>query len=112
MIKAVIFDMDGLLIDSEPLWDEVDATLLKKRGHTLSKEILHQRVGIGQHATVELFKKKFKLSDDESTLLSERQKTFSELFDKNPRLMPGVDYLVKYLAAKKLKLSPKVIIVI
>ncbi len=105
MIKAVIFDMDGLLINSEPLWDDVDRTLLKKRGYTLSKEVLHQRLGIGQHATVELFKKKFKLSDDISTLLSERQETFSQMFDENPQLMEGSEQIIKLFASKGLNIG-------
>jgi beta-phosphoglucomutase-like phosphatase (HAD superfamily) len=32
VIDAVVFDMDGLLLDSEQLWDEVRAELAKERG--------------------------------------------------------------------------------
>ncbi len=32
MIKAVVFDMDGVLIDSEPVWEEVRRDLVAQRG--------------------------------------------------------------------------------
>lgn len=105
MIKAVIFDVDGLLIDSEPLWDQVDIQLLKNRGHILSPDILKKRLGIGQNATVDLFKKIFKLPDKTADLLAERQEIFSRLFDKNPQLMPGVKQLIRLCVSKKLKLG-------
>ena len=32
MIEAVVFDMDGVLLDSEHLWDEVREQLARERG--------------------------------------------------------------------------------
>ena len=32
MIRAVVFDLDGLLLDTEQVWDEVREALTKERG--------------------------------------------------------------------------------
>lgn len=45
-VKAVIFDMDGLLIDSEPLWEEAGAELLKEFNIELTTEQYHSSTGL------------------------------------------------------------------
>lgn len=46
MIKAVIFDMDGLLIDSEPVWEEVALEVFNKVGVPLTPEMTKQTMGL------------------------------------------------------------------
>lgn len=44
-MKAVIFDMDGVIIDSEPIHFEVDMQTMKDFGCNISKEELNKYVG-------------------------------------------------------------------
>ena len=44
--KAVIYDMDGVLIDSEPLWKIAMETVFGKYGSTLSKQDFQKTVGL------------------------------------------------------------------
>lgn len=46
MIKAVIFDMDGLLINSEPFWKEVEIEVFRKVGIELTVEKCLETVGL------------------------------------------------------------------
>lgn len=55
MIKAVIFDMDGLLVDSEPLWRKAEVTPFKNIGVAPTKTQVHQLLGRGVHAYVAHF---------------------------------------------------------
>ena len=43
---TVIFDMDGLLIDSEPLWEEAGAELLQSYGVELTSEQYQSSTGL------------------------------------------------------------------
>ncbi len=46
MIKGVIFDMDGLLIDSEPLWMQAEIEIFKELGINLTPEDCRKMQGI------------------------------------------------------------------
>ena len=45
-MRAVIFDMDGLLIDSEPLWREAEVAVFGSVGLRLSDAMCHQTTGL------------------------------------------------------------------
>jgi len=59
MIEAVIFDMDGLLIDSEPLWQEAQFDAFKKVGIKLNKELCLQTMGWRVDKVVEHWHNKY-----------------------------------------------------
>jgi sugar-phosphatase len=45
MLEAVIFDMDGVLIDSEPLWQDVEIEVLGALGVPITRELCRQTMG-------------------------------------------------------------------
>ncbi len=46
MIKAAIFDMDGLLIDSEPLWQQAEKEVFGELGLRLTSAMCRQTMGL------------------------------------------------------------------
>lgn len=104
-IKAVIFDLDGLLINSEVIWDKTDMILLNKRGITPTSELFLKRLGTGHTPTIKLYKKKFGIKDSVESLSTERLDIFYEILWKNLSLMDGAEELIKNLKAKRLVLA-------
>jgi mannitol-1-/sugar-/sorbitol-6-/2-deoxyglucose-6-phosphatase len=45
-LKAVIFDMDGTLCDSEPFWQIAEFEVFSTVGITLSQEMMHSTIGL------------------------------------------------------------------
>ena len=59
MIQAVIFDMDGLLIDSEPLWKKAEIELFSNVGVPLTLEMTNQTMGLRTDEVVEHWHKRY-----------------------------------------------------
>lgn len=56
---AVIFDMDGVLIDSEPFWRQAEMQIFPKVGVHLSEEDCRSTAGLRIHEVVEHWHRKF-----------------------------------------------------
>lgn len=59
MVKAVIFDMDGLLIDSEPIWREAEIEIFNNIGISLTEENCKETMGLRVDEVVEYWHSKY-----------------------------------------------------
>jgi beta-phosphoglucomutase len=76
--KAVIFDLDGVIIESEHLWTKADLALLKDHGIDIAleeyeKKIKHTIMGLSFPEGVPLIKKLFNLEGEVEDLIEKRK---------------------------------------
>ncbi len=90
-LKALIFDFDGLLFDSEPTWDKTYYLFLKNHQVTPNEEVEASMYGSGLIDAVQLMKDKMGLVGETGDLVADYRRLFYEEFsNKNDVLMPGV----------------------
>ncbi len=106
MIKAVIFDMDGLLVDSEPLWRAAEIKVFSGVGVELTEEMCASTKGLRIDAVVEHWRKEIGWEGKENEeLVSEIVDEVTRLVEQQGKAMSGVDYIIELCKAKKLKLA-------
>jgi HAD superfamily hydrolase (TIGR01509 family) len=62
--SAILFDMDGLLVDSEPLWADVETEFALARGGDFTPEMAHACVGRGLANTLRVMHEAFGFAVD------------------------------------------------
>ena len=87
--RAVIFDLDGVLADSEPWWNEIDATLLAEYGVTYRGEYHRNVLGISYRLAVEFYKKTFNLSVPAEEMMRRRGEIAVDFFANKIGLFPS-----------------------
>ncbi|MDR0521442.1 MAG: HAD family phosphatase [Planctomycetaceae bacterium] len=97
MIKAVAFDMDGLMFDTEDTYWKAASALLGKRGHIYTDELCHAVMGRPPKACFELFKETFGFPEPWQDLQRESEDFFLQFLDDGYSMMPGLPELLEYL---------------
>ncbi|MDD3236177.1 MAG: HAD family phosphatase, partial [Candidatus Cloacimonetes bacterium] len=70
--KAIIFDLDGTLIDSMSLWRRVDMEFLNSRGIEVPTDLFaHLPHGNSFIQTAQYFKDRFGLKDSTASIMQE-----------------------------------------
>ncbi len=82
MIKAVIFDMDGVMIDSEPLWEKTEHILLGRRDITYTADLRDQIVGLNQNDSGKLLVDTFGLNEEVEDIINERVEILTEIYEQ------------------------------
>jgi mannitol-1-/sugar-/sorbitol-6-/2-deoxyglucose-6-phosphatase len=98
--SAVIFDMDGLLIDSEPLWRIAEVEALAAVGVPISEEDALETTGLRTDEVVELWHARFPWADPPKKAVEAR--IISRLIDlvrKRGEAMPGVHQTLQAFSA-------------
>ena len=95
MIRTVIFDMDGVIIDSEPLWEKAERILLGRRGLDYNPAYREKIVGLNQKDSGKLLKETFNLPETIEELLAERIEILLPLYEKELELVPGFITILK-----------------
>jgi HAD superfamily hydrolase (TIGR01509 family) len=103
--SAIIFDLDGVLADSEPWWSEIDAKLLAEYGVTYHGEHHQQVVGVSYRLAVEFYKKAFVLSVPTEEMMRRRGEIATEFFANRIGLFPKVKGVLEELRQMKLHLA-------
>lgn len=106
MIKAVIFDMDGVLIDSEPFWQQAEIEVFSLVDIELNTELCRQTMGLRIDEVVAYWYQqypweKYSLEDIQDKIVQR----VIELVKLKGKPMTGVDYIFDLFREKKLPIA-------
>ena len=105
-IKAAIFDMDGLLIDSEPIWADTAREVMEKVNFKLTHELKLQTTGLSIKLFLEFC---YKIQPWNTPTFEELEREILVKAQRNilsyAVAMPGAIEIVKRLKAQGLRLA-------
>ena len=106
-IKAVLFDMDGLMIDTESLSTEAFINSAKAQGYNMTKEETLKVLGFTKASIYQFWIDYFQGTNVDGKKLVDDHYEYIEnvLYTVGPEKMPYVEELLKYLRENNYKIA-------
>lgn len=104
-IRAVVFDLDGLMFDTEALFHRVAGEMLAARGKQMTSEIMQAMIGRRAVDAGQAFKTLAGLDEPVEDLMAEAKARFMAEIDAAVHPTPGLFVLLDRLAARRLPLA-------
>ncbi len=106
MKKAVIFDMDGVVVNTEPIGYGANQKMYKALGITVPDDVYATFIGNSDKNIIQKLKDLYKLEKSNEELLQDKYKYYFEAFDNatDLALLPGVKDLIIDLHTNGMKL--------
>jgi HAD superfamily hydrolase (TIGR01509 family) len=100
--KAIIFDMDGLLVDTEPVWGIVEDRMLAMRGKKLDPTLRSKLVGTRMDVFWGTIREELGIEDSLTMLEAEVVGGMVELIPVEVKPKPGAVELIEYVGRQRI----------
>jgi HAD superfamily hydrolase (TIGR01509 family) len=104
-IRAAVFDLDGLMFDTEALFFRVSSDVLAARGKSFTPEIMQAMIGRRSIEVGQALKTLAGLEEPVEVVLSEVRERFYALMDSAVHPTPGLFVLLEHVKQRRLPLA-------
>ncbi|MBL8152889.1 MAG: HAD family phosphatase [Anaerolineae bacterium] len=100
--KAIIFDMDGLLVDSEIVWFEAETATFAGHGVTLDPEVRNRFTGLRNDEFIDGLIQHYGLASERLSMQREVLDRMQALIPEKVQPKPGAAELIEYIKANQI----------
>lgn len=105
-MKALIFDMDGVIIDSEPFWREAETKIFRKFDIPMTEEMCRLVTGLRIDVVVDYWLAEFQKTQlDRNIIMFEIMLEVQKLIEQKGQLLPGVEELMRSARQKNIAVA-------
>ena len=104
-IKAVIFDVDGTLLDSNEVWKNIDIQFMKERNLPQDDNYQKEIDGMTFHQVAEYTKNKYKLNETPEELMDIWHNMARDAYAENVDAKAGAKAFIEHLTNNNIKLA-------
>ncbi len=104
-INAVIFDLDGTLVDSMWIWRQIDIEYLARFGMELPETLQSEIEGMSFKETAVYFKNRFQISDSIEQIMDNWNEMAWEKYANEVTLKPGAKEFLKLCKSRGIMLG-------
>ena len=102
---AVIFDMDGTLIDSTSLWHEIDVKFFAKRGMELPNDYAQNIVHLGLKEAARFTKEHYHIEESEQEIMDEWHQMSIDMYTNDVELKDGALEILEFFKERNIPMA-------
>lgn len=100
MYSAIIFDMDGLMFDTEPIWEQAWISVLEARGLSMRPELFSSVLGVGRSQQPDIVRRIYGPREDAEQIVDEHYELAYKLLEGEVPVKPGLFELLYWLGER------------
>lgn len=102
MIKGVIFDVDGVLLDSMPIWEEIGEQYLKSQGKEGKPGLREILFPMSLEQAADYMIREYELCKTRTQIVEEINEIIKRFYAEEVKMKPGVKKYVDYFRKEKI----------